>query len=154
LTVGGTLLAEWRADKLGPAHKDSLGNTWTLKGDLVPTAFAPSYTAEWNGATPFKLGSNWLWLDASTFRLRRKVGSAPSSDTDGVIVGTPPQTTTTALSSISNAINTTGKYQGKQVYCSDHARPHWTNGSAAGDVWFDYAWNGSAMANVTAHTPA
>jgi len=39
----------------------------------------------WN-AGPLRMGNNWLWVDA-TGDLRIK-GSAPSSDTDGVVVGT------------------------------------------------------------------
>jgi len=36
---------------------------------------------------PFRLGAHWLWVDTS-FRLRIKTSTAPTSDTDGVVVGT------------------------------------------------------------------
>lgn len=38
---------------------------------------------------------------------------------------------------VTNAINTTGKYAGKQVWSSTDSLPVWAVGAAAGDVWVD-----------------
>jgi hypothetical protein len=54
-----------------------------------------NFAADWNGATntrPFILTTEagvsiWLWVDSTT-RLRIKATTAPTSDTDGTVVGT------------------------------------------------------------------
>ena len=38
---------------------------------------------------------------------------------------------------IANAINTTGKFAGKQVWSTTDSQPVWAAGAAAGDVWVD-----------------
>jgi hypothetical protein len=45
--------------------------------------------------------------------------------------------TETNFEDIANAINTTGKYAGKQVWSTTDSLPVWAVGSAAGDVWVD-----------------
>ncbi|MBC8642138.1 hypothetical protein IAG25_35625 [Caballeronia sp. EK] len=59
---------------------DSATSRWLLTNKLV------TYSSAWNGALPFKLGAYYLWVDSSG-RLRIK-NSAPSTDTDGTVVGT------------------------------------------------------------------
>lgn len=44
---------------------------------------------------------------------------------------------TANLTDISNAINTTGKFAGKQVWNSTTNVPLWASGSTAGSVWID-----------------
>lgn len=44
---------------------------------------------------------------------------------------------TANLTDISNAINTTGKFAGKQVWDSTANVPLWASGSTAGSVWID-----------------
>ncbi|MFE4543439.1 glycosyl hydrolase family 28-related protein [Arthrobacter sp. NPDC056727] len=80
------------------------------------------------------LGSYKFWMDSAGL-LRRKKGT-PSSETDGNVVGGGATTASkTALLSATNSINTTGKYQGRQVYCTTIARPVWTNGTTATSPW-------------------
>lgn len=55
--------------------------------------------------------------------------------------------TTAALAAIGNAINTTGKYQGKPVFNSTTNILVCAVGAAAGSVW------ANAGTGVTAHTP-
>ena len=54
---------------------------------IIPTPTFPARIGDgaWNGS-PMKLGNNFLWVDSTT-RLRIKA-SAPTSDTDGTVVGT------------------------------------------------------------------
>ncbi|MNP29326.1 hypothetical protein D3C76_1223450 [compost metagenome] len=53
---------------------------------LAPVVAGLTGSSAWNGANPFRLGAHQFWVDSSG-RLRTKNG-APSSDTDGTIVGT------------------------------------------------------------------
>ena len=45
--------------------------------------------------------------------------------------------TKTNFEDIANAINTTGKYAGKQVWSTTDSLPVWAVGAAAADVWVD-----------------
>lgn len=54
--------------------------------------------------------------------------------------------TQTNLRAIGNAINTTNKYAGKQVFDTTNNKPVWAVGSTAGSVWVDGA-------GTTVHTP-
>jgi hypothetical protein len=54
---------------------------------------------------------------------------------DGRPLAADPSVTSARLSSISDSINTTGKYQGKRVYCTSVAKFLHTNGSAPGEPW-------------------
>ena len=55
--------------------------------------------------------------------------------------------TSAALLAVGNAINTNGKYAGKQVWDSTNNRPVWAAGSATTSVWKDGV-------NATVHAPA
>ena len=54
--------------------------------------------------------------------------------------------TTAALASITNAINTIGKYEGLDVWNRTTGKPVWAVGGLAGDVWKD-------ATGAVAHTP-
>ena len=41
------------------------------------------------------------------------------------------------LEDITNGINTTGKFAGKQIWSTTDSKPVWAAGAAAGDVWVD-----------------
>lgn len=71
----------WRRLTTGSAHV--AGTDWVgIRCLTGAVAFSSSY----NGPEPLKLGGYYIWVDA-TGRLRIKSG-APTSDTDGVVVGT------------------------------------------------------------------
>ena len=55
--------------------------------------------------------------------------------------------TTAALASVGGAINTAGKFVGKQVWNTTTSQPVWAVSAAAGGVWAD-------AQGVTKHTPA
>lgn len=67
------------------------------------------------------------------------------ADVDEVLTNV---STTAALAAIGNAINTTGKFEGKQVFNSTTKILVVAVGPAAADVW------ANAGTGVTAHTPA
>ncbi|MNM25977.1 hypothetical protein D3C81_364340 [compost metagenome] len=71
----------WRRLTTGSAHV--AGTDWV---GLRCLTGAVAFTSSYNGTEPLKLGGYYLWVDASA-RLRIKSG-APTSDTDGTIVGT------------------------------------------------------------------
>lgn len=73
---------------------------------------------------------------------------ATLSMTTGIFTPTGVETTTTAaLDAVGNAINTAGKYQGRQLYNTDTDNPVYATGSAAADVWVDGA-------GTTVHSPS
>ena len=58
----------------------------------------------------------------------------------------PVVSTTAALDAIGNAINTTGKLVGKEVFNTTTGLPVWAVGTTAGALWVD-------ATGGTAHTP-
>lgn len=114
---------------------------WSVQGAVVAL---PVYTSTYNGTAIFKLGGVYLWVDAAN-RLRRSL-SAPTTDLDGVAVGDPPVTNSTALLSAANSLNTTGKYQGRPVFCTTENKPHWAAGGGTTSAWL-------LADGTTIHTP-
>jgi hypothetical protein len=108
----------------------------TAEATNVYTINAPNPRV--NGATirnKVQLGGYWIWVD-STGVIRKK-SSVPITDLDGSPVTDRPNVNSTALLDATNAINTTGKYQGKQVYCTSVAKYLHTNGSTATSPWLN-----------------
>lgn len=71
----------WRRLTTGSAHV--AGTDWV---SLRCLSGAVAFTSSFSGSEPLKLGGYYIWVDSSA-RLRIKSG-APTSDTDGTIVGT------------------------------------------------------------------
>ena len=69
----------------------------------------------------------------------RRFSSAPD-------LGIVATSTTAALAAVGNAINTTGKYQGRVVYNTTTKKLVTADGATAGSIWVD-------ATGVTAHTP-
>lgn len=99
----------------------------------------------WNGGH-LLFGTSHLWRDSGGL-WRAKDASAPTSDTDGNIIGGGVLTGTTANFAVaSNSRNTTGKYAGRMCWNTSLGRPIWATGSAATDTWV-------FADGTTAHTP-
>lgn len=82
------------------------------------------------------------WIDDQGVTL------ATMSMTTGIFTPTGVETSTTAaLDAVGNAINTAGKYEGKQLFNTDTDNPVWAVGSAAADIWVDGA-------GTTVHSPS
>lgn len=92
-----------------------------------------------------QVGQYWIYV-SSTGVVRRSLGF-PALGTEGAALYDRPLITSAALSSATNAINTTDKYQGKQVYCTSVAKFLHTNGSSATSPWLN-------ADGTTAFTPA
>ena len=127
MSIGGDLIAEWRGDVRGPLYRDSNGRVWSL---VQPTSSA------WNGSQPFIMGTTWHWYDAFGV-MWSKTGSAPTSETDGSRVNDEPNSTTAAMSSAANSINTSNKYQNRRVYNTTLMRTLHSNGGGATAPWLN-----------------
>lgn len=84
---------------------------------------------------PMRFSNYRLWIDAGAM-LRIKGATAPTSDTDGDVVGGNANSGTTAqLIAASNTRNTVGKFAGRLIWSSNLGRPVWASGSGATDPW-------------------
>lgn len=88
---------------------------------------------------------NHIWLDWTNSFLRTKYGT-PSTEVDGAIISTETTATTAQLTDITDAINTSQKYQGKRVTNTTTGIQVFAAGSTAGALWLE-------ADGTTEHTP-
>lgn len=115
----------------------------TTNGELTVARSIKSEQSGYN-FTPLVLGDVYFWKDG--FSVRRKIGAAPTSASDG----SPAQVIITSVSAgfnnVSNIINVQDKHAGKQAFDTGTNRPVWAIGSDATSLWV-YA------DGTTAYTP-
>lgn len=75
------------------------------------------------------------WYDWTNGVFRQKAGT-PSSETDGTVLALEPASySSTDLGDAANAVNTSGKREGKKVWNTTTKKEYRSSGSAAADPW-------------------
>lgn len=139
-----TAVREWRGnDFVGVAG--TVNNRPTSALGMLRRRFdtAPPTTGRWevgeyieNAAPTVGSPVGWVCTSAGTPGTWNEAGQVRV-----------PNATTTQLTAIGDAINTTGKYAGKMVWNTTTTKPAWASGATAAAVW-------RSADGTTAHTPA